>query len=172
MLQENSLCSNGFHTRYFSLFCFQIVKLERQFSVLAELSSVVLELLFCSLALSNSYFWNKKYSKLNTVINHTFTYWALDSCISRMVTKVFPPSVMWALSNISLVSTAFYLTKPYFPSTSAILSANVCLKSFRKPQHTTHNVSVVDIPWIITHCSPDSVVKHFNTTASRSSSSA
>ena len=46
MLQENSLCSNGFHKLwYFSLFCFQIVKLERQFSVLAELSSVVLELL-------------------------------------------------------------------------------------------------------------------------------
>ena len=57
MLQENSLCSNGFHTlRYFSLFCFQIVKLERQFSVFAELSSVVLELLFCSLALGNSYY--------------------------------------------------------------------------------------------------------------------
>ena len=58
MLQENYLCSNGFHTenKYFSLFCFQIVKLECQFSVLAEFSSVVLELLFCSLALSNSYY--------------------------------------------------------------------------------------------------------------------
>ena len=33
MLQENSLCANEFHIlRYFSLFCFEIVKLERQFS--------------------------------------------------------------------------------------------------------------------------------------------
>ena len=57
MLEENSLCSNGFHMlRYFRLFCFQIVKLEHQFSVLAELSFVILKLLFCSLALSNSYY--------------------------------------------------------------------------------------------------------------------
>ena len=81
--QKNFLCSNGFHTlRYFSLFCFLIIKLERQFSVLAELSSVVLELLFCSLALSNNYI-------LVIIIVFIYTRWKnwrhLYNCCGRLL---------------------------------------------------------------------------------------
>ena len=79
-----------------------------------------------------------------------------------MATVVWSPAIMWTVKQWSLCSTALDVIDPDRVRSLAILCFTRCRGRTGETKLTANHISVIDIPVIITDCSPLAVVINFN----------
>ena len=93
-------------------------------------------------------------------------WWSLtctiSTCILGMITIMDLISVMAAVKYTRFTSITTYIIECYVPSASSVAASRGSIMSVTEPQTPADNVSVVQVPVVIAHGSPGSVVEHLN----------
>ena len=90
--------------------------------------------------------------------------WTANSCIFRMITIMYLKSVVGTVKETRFISTALNITEGDVSRALSIAAPRGSGLSIPVPHAPTENLCVIHVPFIITHGSPSSVVKHLHTT--------
>ena len=90
------------------------------------------------------------------------TWGANYTCIFTMITVLFSPAVVTTLCQWSFITSTPYVIHPYCSISLPKSRKHVCFYSSFNSKLSANYVSVCEVPRVITHCSPGSIVKHFH----------
>ena len=106
-----------------------------------------------------NYYIKQTRIKITTVLIIKLTWNAFYTSIFIVMTRVrYSPSSVWAVSNSSLCTNTLQINKPNLPSTFSIKCSICSSNCTANIQFITHNLCIIQIPSIITHCAPFTIV--------------
>ena len=85
------------------------------------------------------------------------------SCVFKMTTVFISKAIVTALSQVSLWTSAVNFIQPSWSSALSKWSKVEGPHRWRVPELLAHNMCIVQVPTVITHCAPHTIMKYLNT---------